>query len=47
MSSLPWFDLNNKASLLKVHDMCPNPKCKCQKQSVFTPNQFQLEGNGF
>ena len=27
--------------------MCPNPKCKCQKQITFTPNQFQLEGGGF
>ena len=24
--------------------MCHNPKCKCQKQITFTPNQFQLEG---
>ena len=23
--------------------MCQNPKCKCQKQITFTPNQFQLE----
>ena len=27
--------------------MCHNPKCKCQKQITFTPNQFQLEGGGF
>ena len=27
--------------------MCHNPKCKCQKQNTFTPNQFQLEGAGF
>ena len=24
--------------------MCQNPKCKCQKQITFTPQQFQLEG---
>ena len=23
--------------------MCHNPKCKCQKQLTFSPNQFQLE----
>ena len=27
--------------------MCHNPKCKCQKQITFTPNQFELEGAGF
>ena len=27
--------------------MCPDPKCKFQKQSTFTPNQCQLEGAGF
>ena len=27
--------------------MCHNPKCKCQKQITFSPNQFQLEGSGF
>ena len=27
--------------------MCHNPKCKCQKQTTFSPNQFQLEGAGF
>ena len=27
--------------------MCPDSKCKCQKQSTLTPNQFQLEGAGF
>ena len=27
--------------------MCHNPKCKCQKQITFSPNQFQLEGVGF
>ena len=27
--------------------MCHNPKCKCQKQITFSPNQFQMEGAGF
>ena len=32
--------------MLKLHDFCNNPKCKCQKQITFSPNQFQLEGAG-
>ena len=47
MSNLSWCDLNYKGNLLKVHDMCPNCKCKCQNQIIFTPNQFQLEVPGF
>ena len=39
--------LKKNCTVLKLHDMCHNPKCKCQKQITFTPNQFQLEGNGF
>ena len=27
--------------------MCHNPKCKCQKQITFSPNQFQMQGSGF
>ena len=27
--------------------MCYNPKSKCQKQITFSPNQFELEDNGF
>ena len=40
----PWCDLNKHCTVLKLHDMCHNPKCKCQKQITFTPKQFQLEG---
>ena len=29
---------------MRLHDMCHNPKCNCQKQITFTPKQFQLEG---
>ena len=47
MSSSAWCDLNRKCTVLKLHDMCHNPKCKCQKQITFRPNQFQLEGAGF
>ena len=30
--------------MLTLHDMCHNPKCRCQKQNTFTPKHFQLEG---
>ena len=46
MSNSAWCDLNEKCTVLKLHDMCHNPKCKCQKQITFSPSQFQLEGNG-
>ena len=44
MSNSAWCDLNKNCTVLKLHDMCHNPKCKCQKQITFAPNQFQLEG---
>ena len=47
MSNSSWCDLNNKVSLIKVHNMCPNLKCKGQKRITFAPNQFQLERAGF
>ena len=47
MSNLAWCDLNKNCTVLKLHDMCHNPKCKCQKMITFPPNQFQLEGAGF
>ena len=43
MSNSAWCDLNENCTVLKLHDMCHNPKCKCQKMITFTPNQFQLE----
>ena len=47
MSNSAWCDLNKNCTVLKLHDMCHNPKCKSQKQITFSPNQFQLEGAGF
>ena len=47
MSSSAWCDLNSRGDVLKLHDLCHNPKCKCQKPITFTPKQFQLEGAGF
>ena len=47
MSNSGWCVLNKNCTMLKLHDMCPNPKCKSQKQITFSPNQFQLQGGGF
>ena len=47
MSNSAWCDLNKKYTVLKLHDMCHNDKCNCQKMITFSPNQFQLEGAGF
>ena len=44
MSTSAWCDLNKNCTVLKLHDMCHNPKCKCQKMITFTPQQSQLEG---
>ena len=44
MNNSACCDLNKNCTVLKLHDMCRNPKCKCQKQISFTPKQFQLEG---
>ena len=47
MSNSAWFDLNKNCTVLKLHDMCQNPKCNFQKRITFTPKQFQFEGSGF
>ena len=47
MSNSAWCDLIKNCTVLKLQDMCHNPNCKCQKQIIFRPNQFQLEGAGF
>ena len=47
LSGSAWTDLNKNGTILKLHDMCPNQNCKCQKQITFTPRQFELEGSGF
>ena len=33
-------DILKRCTILKLQDMCHNPKCKCQKQITFTPKQF-------
>ena len=47
MSNLSWCEFNKKRNLPIVHDRCPIPKCICQEQTNFTPNQFSLEGVGY
>ena len=47
MSNSTSCDLNKNCTVLKLHDMCHNPKFKCQKQITFSLNLFQLEGAGF
>ena len=44
MSNSAWTDLNKDNSILKLHDMCANKNCNCQKMLTFTPKQYQLEG---
>ena len=47
LSRSAWSDLNKNGTILKLHDICPNQNCKCQKQITFSPKQFELEGSGF
>ena len=47
MSNSAWCDLNKNCTVLKLHDMCHDPECNCQKQITFSTRQFQLEGIGF
>ena len=44
MSNSAWCDLSKNCTVFKLHDNSHNPKCICQKQIVFTPEQFRLEG---
>ena len=46
MSNAAWCGLNSKPDILKLHDLCHNRKCKCEKQITFSPEQLQLEGAG-
>ena len=43
MSNSAWTDLNSHGNILKLHDICPNHKCNCQKIITFTPHQYMLE----
>ena len=47
MTNSAWCDFNKNCTVLKLHDMCHNPKCRCQRQITFSPKQFQLERGGF
>ena len=37
MSNFAWPDLNRNCTVLKLHEICHNPKGNCQKQLTFTP----------
>ena len=34
MSNSTWCNLNKNCTVLKLHDMCHNPKCNGQKQII-------------
>ena len=44
MSKSAGCDLIINCTVLKLHDMCHDPKCKCQKKITFTLQHIQLEG---
>ena len=43
---MAWCDVN-KYNILRLHDYCLNPNCKCRKQITFTLKHIQIEGAGF
>ena len=47
MSSIACCEINAKFDTPNLHDMCPNPKCKGQKQITSTTRQYLLKGAGF
>ena len=47
LSNSAWCDLNKNCTVLKLHDMCRNPKCNCPNQITFTPMHFELQSAGF
>ena len=47
ISTAAWCALKFNGTSLKLHDVCPNSRCKFQKQISFSPSQFQLEDEGF
>ena len=47
LSKTAWWYLKNKGDLLKLHGKHSNNKCSCQKMTIFTSHQFQMEGSGF
>ena len=40
MSQVARCDLNGKGDVFKLHDLCHNPRRKCQKQITFTPREL-------
>ena len=42
-SNLSWCDLNKKVNLLKVNDMCPNPKVNVRNRLLLHQIIFSLK----
>ena len=40
MSNTAWCNLYAKCDILKIRDICPNPKFKCQKQFTLHLDTF-------
>ena len=40
MSNSVWCDLNKNCTVLKLHNMCHNLKCNCQKQITLVIDNF-------
>ena len=42
MSNSAWCDLNKNCTVLKLHAMCHNPKCKCQSKLLSVQTNSNL-----
>ena len=47
ISNEAWCDLNSKGDILKLHDRCPNSKCKRQTQKTIIPRQYNWKAQDF
>ena len=45
MSNSAWCDSNKNCTVLKLRDMCHNPKCKCQKMITLLLINFNLKAD--
>ena len=40
MSNSVWYDLNGKGDMLRLHDICPNTRCKGQEKLHWALGSF-------
>ena len=40
LSNSAWCDLNSYGDILKLHDICHNPRCKCEKENFSQGNFY-------